>query len=106
MNKTIVILLVLSTACICHGHNDKALEKRISELEKEVVKLKAALQPALDNATIEKQVAEQKNKARERMRLDSKESTYPKSSNFSASSIYTLCRIGFDPEIFQFPQRK
>jgi hypothetical protein len=84
--KNIIIAVVVASACIAHANPN--LEKRVAELEKEVAELKAALAPVIEKAKVEQIVAEQRNKARERMREDSEQ--YSRDDLRKIESLYQV----------------
>ena len=67
--KATVIAAILGSTLIVHA--DPELEQRVAALEKEVTELKTALAPVMEKAKTEQIVAEQRTKARKRMRKDS-----------------------------------
>ena len=66
---TTALIITIATACIVHA--DTKLEKRVAELEKEVAELKTALAPVMEKAKTEQIVAQERGKAKSRMRKDS-----------------------------------
>ncbi len=90
MKKTIALLIVLTTTtlCVAHADTDRALEKRIAKLEQEVAELKQAMQPAMNQANLEKVKEEQRQKARMRMRKDSEK--YSRDERREIESLYQV----------------
>jgi TolA-binding protein len=70
MKNAIIFLLVIAATGVCHAQDSSALEQRVAALEKEVAALKAAIAPVAEKARAGQRVAEQRNKARARMRRD------------------------------------
>jgi TolA-binding protein len=69
--KKITTALIITAATACIVHADTKLEKRVAELEKEVAELKTALAPVMEKAKTEQIVAQERGKAKSRMRKDS-----------------------------------
>lgn len=61
--------MVLAGSVMAHANPN--LEKRVAELEKEVAELKATLAPIMAEAKAKETAAQQRTKAKERMRKDS-----------------------------------
>lgn len=72
MKRIITALVVATVASACVAHADPKLEKRVTELEKEMKELKAALAPVMGKVKAEQIVTQQRNEAKTRMRKDSK----------------------------------
>lgn len=70
MKKVVIALLIAAAASACIAHDNTALEKRVAELEKEVAELKEALTPFAEKEKAEQRIAEQRSKAKQRMRKD------------------------------------
>ncbi|MBT8046336.1 MAG: hypothetical protein KJN67_04135, partial [Pontiella sp.] len=70
------------------AHADPKLEKRVADLEKEVAELKAALAPVMEKAKAEQIVAQQRNEARTRMRMDSE--VYSRDELKEIESLYQV----------------
>lgn len=85
MQRTIIAIL---TASACIAHASPELENRVAELEKEVAELKAALAPVMEKEKSEQIVAQQRNKARIRMRKDTK--IYSKDELREIESLYQV----------------
>lgn len=66
--KITVIAAILASTLIVQA--DPGLEQRVAALEKEVAELKTTLAPVMEQAKAEQIVAEQRTKARKRMRKD------------------------------------
>ncbi len=67
--KPILIAAVLTSSIMAQANPD--LEKRVTELEKEVAELKAALGPIMEKSKAEQIISQQRAKAKQRMRKDS-----------------------------------
>jgi hypothetical protein len=66
--KRIITAVIVAGSLIAHA--DPTLEKRVAELEKEVVELKEALAPVMEKAQAEQIVIQQRNEAKIRMSKD------------------------------------
>jgi hypothetical protein len=84
--KRTIIAIILVTACAVQA--DPSLEKRVTELETEVAELKAAIAPVLAEAKSKEIADQQRTKAKERMRKDSK--IYSKDELREIESLYQV----------------
>ncbi len=71
MKRITTALVVITVASACIAHADLKLEKRVTELEKEVAELKTVFAPVMAKAKAEQIVTQQRSKAKIRMRKDS-----------------------------------
>ncbi|MEN8255123.1 MAG: hypothetical protein ABFR33_06595 [Verrucomicrobiota bacterium] len=88
MKKKITTLLIVAVAGGCSVYGKPSLEKRVAELEKRVAELEAAMAPVMEKEKVEQIVAEQRKKAKERMRQDSQR--YSKDDLRKIESLYQV----------------
>lgn len=71
MQIPVLSSLILFAFVSSHAHEDKALKKRVQQLESELARINSAVAPLVDKAEHDKRVLKWREKARVRMRKDS-----------------------------------
>ncbi len=89
-NIVIITLICLATNSVLADESakTKALEKQVQQLEKRLAALEASTAPLLEKMAAEKRVNQQRLKARERMRKDSK--IYTKGQQQEIEKLYQV----------------